>query len=99
MTYTTEKPDSPITVEARNTRSALRAILNLDDDGNPKWHEYVQMCRDSVCELARSPSQTTDDVLEKGRILALLTPCSRLTSLRHLLAQSILYDVKSLGIA
>lgn len=95
----TEKPDRSITVAARSTRAALRAILDLDDNENANWHGLVQVCRDAVNELAQSPSRTSEDVLEKGRILATLTPCNGLSGLHHQLAQSILNDVKSLGIA
>lgn len=95
----TAKPDSPVIKTAQKTSVALLAILDLDDNEDPKWHELMQVCRENLNELAQSPSRTPDDVLEKGSVLALLTTCDCLPDLRYLLAQSILEDAKSLGLA
>lgn len=91
------KPDSPLSETARRTSAALLAIWDLDDNEDPQWHELVQVCRQALNELAQSPSHTSDDVIEKGFVLALLTTCDYMPDHRYLLAQSILADLKSLG--
>lgn len=91
------KAEGAISDKVQRASAALRAMLELNDNGNPQWHEHAQICRKSLKELAQSPSLTTNDLLEKARMLALITPCDHLNDHRYELAQSILEDLKSFG--
>lgn len=90
----TDKPDRTISEMVRTTSDALLSISDLNDNEDPRWHELVQVCRENLKDLTRSPSHTTDDILEKGRVLALLTSCDYLPDQRFWLAQSILSDIE-----
>ncbi len=91
------KAESAISEKVEKTSTALRAMLELNENGNPQWHEHAQICRQALKELAQSPSLTTNDILEKARMLALITPCDHLHDHRYELAQSILEDLKTFG--